>query len=242
MRYNRIISPPVVTFDAGQTLVELDLDFLARRLGERGRDVPARALEAAAPAGWARYDALVKAGAGHPWKALMTTLLEGAGLGEDVPALVDWLWSEQPRKNLWRKPIPAMIALARDLVADGVTVAVLSNSEGRLAELLTEIGIADPFAVIVDSGRVGFDKPDRRIFEHTLTALGLPAAQPVHIGDSWAADIVGARDAGWRSIWFGPGTHAVDDPRIGVARDATEVRLILDRWLSGDGGRTASRG
>ncbi len=119
MRYNRIISPPVVTFDAGQTLVELDLDVLARRLGERGRDVPARALEAAAPAGWARYDALVKAGAGHPWKALMTTLLEGAGLGEDVPALVDWLWSEQPRQNLWRKPIPDPDGLDAHVYAPG---------------------------------------------------------------------------------------------------------------------------
>ena len=231
MRYNEGISPPVITFDAGQTLVELDLDFLARRLGERGHDVPPAALEAAAPAGWARYDELVRAGAGHPWKALMSTLLDGAGLGAAVPALVDWLWSEQPRANLWRKPIPDMVALARDLAASGARLAVLSNSEGRLAELLVEVGIADPFAVIVDSGRVGFDKPDRRIFEHTLAALGLPDARPVHIGDSWAADVIGARDAGWQAIWFGRGTHAVDDEDIAHARSAADVRAILDRWL-----------
>src|SRR4051812_2345801 len=47
----------VVTFDAGQTLVELDLDFLARRLGEQGLSIAPAALEAAAPAAWRRYDA-----------------------------------------------------------------------------------------------------------------------------------------------------------------------------------------
>src|SRR5689334_3975502 len=38
--------PRIVTFDAGQTLVELDLDFLARRLGERGITVEVAALRA----------------------------------------------------------------------------------------------------------------------------------------------------------------------------------------------------
>src|SRR5688572_12666354 len=50
---------PVITFDAGQTLVELDLDFLARRLDERGVVVEPAALGAAAPAAWAKYDELV---------------------------------------------------------------------------------------------------------------------------------------------------------------------------------------
>jgi hypothetical protein len=65
----------VVTFDAGQTLVELDLDFLARRLGERGLSVAPAALEAAAPAAWRRYDAVIESGAGHAWKELVATLL-----------------------------------------------------------------------------------------------------------------------------------------------------------------------
>jgi len=136
-----------VTFDVGQTLVELDLDFLARRLGERGVSVAAAALEAAAPAAWRAYDALVAAGNGHPWKPLMTALLEGAGVAGADPH-VDWLWTEQPLHNLWRRPIAPMVALARLLAAAGVTVGVLSNSEGRIAELLAEIGIADPFTAI----------------------------------------------------------------------------------------------
>ena len=65
----------------------------------------------------------------------MATLLDGAGVA-DVEPHVDWLWDEQQRQNLWRARIPGMIALARVLAATGVRVAVVSNSEGRLAELL----------------------------------------------------------------------------------------------------------
>ena len=225
--------PPVVTFDAGQTLIDLDLDFLARRLADRGVSVAPSALVAAAPAAWRRYDELVDPAGGHPWRELMATLLRGAGV-TDVAPLVDWLWDEQPRANLWRAQIPGMVALARELVSRGVAVAVLSNSEGRLAELLAEIGLADAFAAVIDSGRIGIEKPDRRIFDHALEVLG--ASRPgIHIGDSWPADIAGALGAGWRAIWFGGcasagRAKASDDPRVAIAWTADEVRAALARF------------
>lgn len=158
----------------------------------------------------------------------MQALLEGAGVPDPAPH-VAWLWAQQPTANLWRKPIPPMLDLARELAARGHTVAVLSNSEGRLAELFAEIDIASTFAAIIDSGRVGIEKPDPRIFAHALAALG--AREPgIHIGDSWAADIAGARGAGWRAIWYAPKAHAVDDPGVAVARDAAETRAALVRW------------
>jgi putative hydrolase of the HAD superfamily len=218
---------PLITFDAGQTLVELDLAFLARRLEERGVRVVPAALAEAAPAAWRRFDELVDARRGHPWHDLVATLLIGAGVADPAP-LVDWLWTEQPRANLWRQPISDMVELARDLVAAGATVAVLSNSEGRLAELLREIGLADPFAAILDSGRLGMEKPDRRIFEHALAVTG--RASGIHIGDSWSADVEGALGAGWRAVWYGRRAVPVDDPRVAVTRSAAEVRAALARW------------
>ena len=238
------IRTPVITFDAGQTLVELDLDFLAARLGERGVIISPDALAAAAPAAWRHYDTVVDAGHdhGHAWRALFTRLLADAGIADPEPH-VAWLWAENPRANLWRKPIAGMVELARELGRWGVTVAVLSNSEGGLAELLADIGIADAFAAIIDSGRVGFEKPDRRIFEYALEAVGAAGAEAIHIGDSWDADIVGARAAGWRAIWYPRGTGSpdgslaygrrgapVDDPSIAIAHDPSEVRAALARW------------
>ena len=224
----------IVTFDAGQTLVELDLDFLSTRVGSRGVTADASALRAAEPAAWQHYDALVEAGElDHPalWRALMTRLLTGAAARGDVGAAVEWLYAQQPVANLFRRPIAGMVELARELAASGARVAVLSNSEGGLAELLAEIGIADAFELIVDSTRVGLAKPDPRIFELVLAHVGVAAADAacVHIGDSWAADVVGALGVGWRAVWFGRHARAVADSRVSVARDAAEVaRAVAD--------------
>ncbi|MDQ3334884.1 MAG: HAD-IA family hydrolase [Myxococcota bacterium] len=158
----------------------------------------------------------------------MQHLLEGAGVADPAPH-VAWLWAQQPAKNLWRRQLPEMLDLVRELATTGAIVAVLSNSEGRLAELFEEIGIASAFAAIIDSGRVGIEKPDPRIFAHTLGVLG--ASGPgIHIGDSWAADIVGARAAGWRAIWFGPGVHDVEGDDVVAARDAAEARAAFVRF------------
>ncbi len=218
--------PPVVTFDAGHTLIELDLDFLSHRLGERDVHVAPAALEAAAPAAWRLYDTLA-ATADHPWHALMRAILSGAGVGEPDP-LVEWLWEQQRVANLWRKPIPAMVELARELAARGVVCAVLSNSEGTLRELLERIGIADPFRAIIDSGTLPYAKPDARIFHHTLEVLGMTGATPVHIGDSWSADVEAALAVGWNAIWYrsrgGTPTRPLDVP---VTHDAVETRAAL---------------
>ncbi|HEY5936348.1 MAG TPA: HAD-IA family hydrolase [Kofleriaceae bacterium] len=221
----------MITFDVGQTLVELDLDFLCLRLGERGVSADVAALVAAAPAAWDLYDRLVDAGHAHPWHALMDALLAGAGVS-DRADLVDWLWSEQPRKNLWRRPIPAMVELARDLAAREIRLGIVSNSEGRLAELLSEIAIAEPFAVVVDSGRFGIAKPDRRIFDHALAELGATGARALHIGDSWAADVQGALGAGWDAVWYGRSAGPVADPRVTSARDPEAARAAIERWLA----------
>lgn len=174
------------------------------------------------------YDQLVDAGVDHVtgWKGFVGALL--AGIGD--AALVDWLYEQNRSQNLWRKPIAGMTELARELRGRGVRVAVLSNSEGRLAELLAEVGLADAFDAIIDSGVVHLEKPGRAIFDHTLEVLGVHDVVPIHIGDSYNADIVGARNAGWRAIWFGRRIAPVEDDNIAIARDAGEVRAVLTRW------------
>ncbi|MEO9185171.1 MAG: HAD family hydrolase [Kofleriaceae bacterium] len=226
-----------MTFDAGMTLVELDLAFLARRLAERGIVVAEAALRAAAPTAWQHYDVRVDAGGVHGrlWHELIGEIVTGAGGSSELAgAAVDWLWEQQPAHNLFRAPIADMVALARRLRRDGVRTAVVSNSEGRLAELLADIGIADAFEHVVDSGRLGIEKPDPRIFAHALALLEVaPDTSAVHVGDSWSADVAGALAAGWRAIWYGrraEPAEPVDDPRVAHARDAREVAEALARW------------
>jgi HAD superfamily hydrolase (TIGR01509 family) len=226
-------SVTAVTFDAGQTLVELDTELLSARLAERGVSVTAAALDAAAPGAWQRYDQLISLGELHPWQRFMETLLGGAL--PQMPTvqraeLAEWLFSEQPRRNLWRRPVAGMIELAVELATAGIAVGVISNSEGKLAALFDEIGWSGRFAAIADSGALGMEKPDPEIFAWTCKALGVTAGGVVHIGDSRAADIEGAIDAGMRAIWFGPAARPLDDDRARACRDAAAVRAALRAW------------
>lgn len=224
--------PLAVTFDFGQTLCDLDTPMLSRRLGERGLEVPAPRLSASVPEAWKAYDAAIQAGyGGHPWKILMNRLLTIAGAAE-APArdAVDWLWTEQPSQNLWRRPIEGMIELVRAIRGAGVPVAIVSNSEGRLLELAQEIGWGEDFIVVADSGKLGFEKPDPAIFEWTAKALEVPVESMVHVGDSWAADVEGALRAGMRAVWFrGQGARVLPE-RVARADSAAEVRSALAAW------------
>lgn len=229
------MNPRAVTFDAGQTLVELDTAMLSRRLAERGIAVDPATLDGAQPPAWRTYEQVMKSEGGHeePWQIFMRTLLAGAGVdAAKARELAAWLYDEQQRKNLWRRPIAGMFELAAELAARAVPVGILSNSEGRLAELIEEIGWSPPFTAIVDSGRVGVAKPEPGIFEHAARALGVAVGEVVHVGDSRSADIDGARAVGMRSIWFGDRAEARPDDGedVAVARDAAGVRAALVRW------------
>jgi putative hydrolase of the HAD superfamily len=218
-----------VTFDFGQTLCELDTAMLSRRLAERGLDVAEPSLDAALPTALRAYDAGIRRGlGGHPWKVLMSELLTHAGAPEfHLDATVEWLWTEQPATNLWRRPIAGMIEIVDALRARAIPVGVISNSEGRLAELAHEIGWGDRFRVIADSGVLGLEKPGAAIFAWTAQALGVPMDHIVHIGDSFAADVEGAVNAGLHAIWFAAKPGVTLPARAHAAVDASEVRGAL---------------
>lgn len=228
-----------VTFDFGQTLCSLDTDMLARRLLEREVTLTPESLDGALGKAWWAYSAAIRAGAGgHPWSVLMDSLLHGAGLSDARARKhsVDWLWSEQPKQNLWRKPVEGMIELARELKAQGVPIAVLSNSEGKLAELIAELGWTSDFHAVADSGCLGFEKPDRAIFAWTADQLGVPLERIAHIGDAWAADFEGALAAGMHAVLF-KGRSSMPDhatipsgARADVCDTAPELRVVLQRW------------
>lgn len=230
-----------VSFDFGQTLASLDCSYLAQKLSRFAREqaalrdveVSETALEAALADAWNAYDRAVRVDRqGHPWKLFMKTLLSGAGVAasDSLGTVVDLLWDDQPHNNLWRKPIPGMIELARSLKSRGLRVGVLTNSEGRASELIDELGWGGIFDVVVDSGRVQVEKPDPRIFELLSQGIGLPRERIVHLGDSLGADVLGARAAGMHALWFrpdalGPALPAdADEP---YCRNAEEVERAL---------------
>ncbi len=84
----------------------------------------------------------------------------------------------------------------------GFKLAIVSNWDTPLDPLTERLGIADYFDIIVAShdARVLSAKPDSHIFNYTLAALEISAGEAVHIGDTYEADIIGAKNAGIRPI------------------------------------------
>ncbi len=241
------------SFDFGQTLASIDTDLLVRKLQRIGIGVSGARAEASLASAWTAYDLAIRRGqGGHPWKVFMRSLLEASepteldvqrdpdsatsdAFSDAITRAVDWLWDDQPVENLWRKPIPGMLELCAELRARGVRYGVLSNSEGKLRELIEKMGCSHLFDVVADSGCLGMEKPDPRIFEWFAAEIAEELGAIVHIGDSLEADIEGALAVGMRAIWFSPRDGAgranpsqVSDPeRVRICRDADEVRTAL---------------
>ncbi len=109
---------------------------------------------------------------------------------------------------LWVRAEPCARAMLQGLEDAGLRLAVISNADGRVARYLDAAGLADAFEFILDSGAVGIEKPDRRIFDMALERLGLEAGEVVYVGDSWEIDVVGARGAGIRPVYLSASPRA----------------------------------
>ena len=78
----------------------------------------------------------------------------------------------------------------------GLRLAVISNWDGRLPEILESHGLAGYFEEITVSSIEHLEKPSVEIFHRTLVRLGVDAGETMHAGDSLRDDYQGAAGAG----------------------------------------------
>ena len=95
-----------------------------------------------------------------------------------------------------------VIPTLRHFRDEGFKLAIVSNWDTPLDPLTERLGISHYFDAIVASHdvRVRSEKPDSHIFNYALAAVGVSAEEAVHVGDTYNADIVGARGVGIRPI------------------------------------------
>ncbi len=91
-----------------------------------------------------------------------------------------------------------------------------------------QAGWAPHLRAVVVSQRVGTIKPDPRMFVAAEKALGTAAASILHVGDDWAADVVGAKRAGWRAAHLLGRPADSPLPASEPTRDV-EPDLVLER-------------
>lgn len=79
--------------------------------------------------------------------------------------------------------MPGIEEIIADLKKRGHTVAVLSNTYDYQAKLYQQLGIYDPFDVVVLSCYTGYEKPQFGSFQSVIAALQLSAEECVFIDD-----------------------------------------------------------
>jgi putative hydrolase of the HAD superfamily len=99
-------------------------------------------------------------------------------------------------------PNQPVIDYMRGLKARGYRMAICTNNVREWESLWrAKLPVDEIFDHVIDSGFVGFRKPEREIYELTLSALGVPAEATVLLDDI-EHNCTAAREYGMQAVWF----------------------------------------
>jgi HAD superfamily hydrolase (TIGR01549 family) len=103
-------------------------------------------------------------------------------------------------------------------LAKTVKLGVITNGSPDVQyRKLENLGVRHLLACIIVSEEVGIRKPDAGIFQKADECLKEKPGNILFVGDSYDADIAGAKNAGLKACWFNP--NSVPRPRNDIAPD-----------------------
>jgi putative hydrolase of the HAD superfamily len=220
--------PRAVLLDALGTLLSFEppAPHLRAALARRGHAVSERAARDAIRAEISYYRAHLHEGAdAASLAALRARCAEAMQPALPAVPLADVLAGLMEALRFFAYPdaAPALTALR----AAGIRTVVVSNWDASLHERLTETGLA----VLVDgalaSAEVGAAKPARAIFAAALELAGAKPAEAWHVGDTLAADVVGARDAGLTPVLIDRDGAGEAPPGVAVIASLAELLPLV---------------
>ncbi len=92
------------------------------------------------------------------------------------------------------------------------TMVVATNAGDSTAaqvwKALRRVGLGEYFKAVFTSSELGDRKPQLAFFRQLESVLARPPYNLVMIGDSYRADVLGAKLAGWKAIWYNPHREA----------------------------------
>ncbi len=157
------------------------------------------------------------------WWTFYTYLLQELGALDD--GMRNTLVENTQKAANWDQILPGTYDILQRIGRD-YPIAVISNSDGKIADVLGRCGIAKCFRCITDSGIVGSEKPHPAIFHAALQEMQAQAAESLYVGDVYAIDFVGAQNAGMEAVLF-------DVAGAYRGRDWPRVQSLegLEAWL-----------
>lgn len=199
-----------VFFDAGGTLIHIDWERIAGVIAKvLDRPVSAARLAEGEYAGRALVEATMASGDigsdSARWSLhFRATIRDGGLTDEEYERVGPVIYAEHRRHHLWSVTLPGTAEALAALRNAGWFVACISNADGTVSQLLDAAGLLEYLAFVVDSGIVGVEKPDPRIFALALARAGVRAADAYYVGDLYPVDVIGAEQAGMTPVLLDP--------------------------------------
>jgi FMN phosphatase YigB (HAD superfamily) len=219
----------VIFFDVGNTLLFPNRERIHAPLIERGvmpaaehlRDLECRTKN--------RFDGMMtKDGSTDHgfWWMFYSQLLSEIGLNDDV--IRDLLVASIRNSGNWDTIRPGTAEQLRE-IGERYQIAVISNADGKIEDVLRRCGIAQSFRTITDSGLIGFEKPHPEIFRHALKSMNAVPEESLYVGDVYSVDYLGATGAGMQAVLMDvPGAYR--DKGVPRVESLKELQMALSAF------------
>lgn len=240
-----------IFFDAGNTLVLFDCEYVSRLVADAGYRIPAETIQeqerrvrfgidSSLLSRIARNEKITSGSASmHSvalWQSYFSGLLRAIGVAKrDQRPIIQKLVAREKSnvRGLWHREDRELRPTLHELRRRGYALAVISNSDGRLKQKLKDIQLLPYFDLVVDSDEVGIEKPDARLFRLGIQQCGLSPAESLYVGDLYAIDVLGARQAGIKAVLYDPaGLYAAYE--TDVIRNWNDLLLRLPSVVEED--------
>src|SRR5450755_889073 len=216
----------LIFFDVGNTLLFPNRERILSPLAERGfvpdaehlRDLECRTKN--------RFDGMMTSNGSTDhsfWWMFYTQLLSEIGLQDD--AIRNQLVTSIRNSGNWDQIRPGTAEQLGE-IGERYQIAVISNADGRIEDVLNRCSIARCFRTITDSGLVGYEKPHPEIFRQALQSMNAAPGESLYVGDVYSVDYAGATDAGMEAVLMDvPGAYR--DKGVPRVESLAELQTVL---------------
>lgn len=100
--------------------------------------------------------------------------------------------------------LPEMKDALNSCSKNGIQLGIITNGPAdHQMKKIKALGLNKwiPDTNIFVSGKLGFSKPDLKMFQYAEKAMRLNRETTYYVGDSFVNDIIGAKKAGWKAVW-----------------------------------------